>query len=407
MQIDVRTIVDDEVAAWCAGVNTGFLNPAGDVDAEAIRPGLHLDRTWGAFDHDRVAATLRSFPTPITVPGGGELVASAVTAVTTTSTHRRRGLASRLVTAELAASKERGEPVSILIAAEWAIYGRFGYGPGTEHQDVTVDAAAARFQRRPAGSVEYVDRDAARSLAPEVFERHRRARPGEITRTKRHWDANFGILRMPSRPERKPAFHVVARDPAGTPVGVARYDYEERWALRQPKGEVTGSLFLTAGPAGDALLWYHLISLDLVASVRVSDRPADELLPWLLVDARHAHPSDRCDFLWLRPLDVPAMLTARCYPVAGRVVLEVVDDAGLAGGRFALEAGPQGASCTPTRAPADVTLGVSALGSIYLGGFALRTLAAAGLVDEGTPGGLARADALFRAPVTPWCSTWF
>jgi predicted acetyltransferase len=93
--------------------------PAGEVDAEARRPDLYLDRTWGAFDRDTVVATLRSFRSQMTAPGGGTLEASAVTAVTTTSTHRWRGLASRLMAGELAASVERGEQASILIAAEW------------------------------------------------------------------------------------------------------------------------------------------------------------------------------------------------------------------------------------------------------------------------------------------------
>jgi hypothetical protein len=71
MEIDVRTITDGEVATWCAGLNTGFLDPAGDVDAEARRPGLILDRTWGGFDGSTVVATLRSFRSQLTVPGGG------------------------------------------------------------------------------------------------------------------------------------------------------------------------------------------------------------------------------------------------------------------------------------------------------------------------------------------------
>lgn len=123
MEIDVRTITDGEVAAWCAGLSHGYLNPVGDVDAEAHRPGLFLDRTWVGFDGDKVVATLCSFRSQMSVPGGSALEASAVTAVSTTSTHRRRGLASRLVAAELAASVERGEQVSILVAAQWGIYG--------------------------------------------------------------------------------------------------------------------------------------------------------------------------------------------------------------------------------------------------------------------------------------------
>ncbi|MGH3814385.1 MAG: GNAT family N-acetyltransferase [Pseudonocardiaceae bacterium] len=407
MEIDVRTITEDEVGPWCAGLNTGFLNPAGDVDAEARRPSLRLDRTWGAFDGDTVVATLRSFRSQMTVPGSGALDASAVTAVTTTSTHRRRGLASRLIAGELAASVERGEQVSILIASEWGIYGRFGYGAATEHQTWTVDALAARVRHRSQGTVEYVGRDTARALAPEVYERHRSTRPGEISRPERFWDFDFGILRFPSRTEPKPSFCVVARDPAGLVTGVARYRYEDKWEHRQPRGQVTVQLFLAADPAAESLLWHHLLSLDLTASVRVHDRPADELLPLLLTDARHAQPSGRADFLWIRPLDVAGMLSTRSYLVSGQVVLEVVDAAGLAGGRFALDGGPDGASCVRTTASADLTLDAAVLGSVYLGGYGVRTLAAAGLVDEHSTSAVARADAMFRSPVTPWCSTWF
>ncbi|MGH3853680.1 MAG: GNAT family N-acetyltransferase [Pseudonocardiaceae bacterium] len=407
MAIEVRTITDGEVPAWCAGVSVGFLNPVGDVDAEAHRRGLLRDRTWAGFDGNTVVATLCSFRSQLTVPGGGALEASAVTAVTTTSTHRRRGLASRLVTAELAASQERGEQASILIAAEWGIYGRFGYGAATEHQTWTVDAVVARLRHRPHGTVEYVDRDTARALAPEVYERHRRQRPGEISRSDLRWDSIFGIVRLSSRPEPKPGFYVIARDPAGVTTGVARYEWQEKWECRRPRGEVTVQLFVTDGPAAEAQLWHHLLNLDLTASVRVEDRPADELVPLLLTDARHAQPSERADFLWLRPLDVAAMLSARSYLVPGQLVLEVVDAAGLAGGRFALDGGPDGASCVRTTACADLTLTAAALGSAYLGGYGVRALAAAGMLEEHSPGAVARADAMFRSPITPWCSTWF
>lgn len=407
MEIDVRTITDGEVAAWCSGLNTGFLNPVGDVDAEACRPGLVLDRTWGGFDGATVVATLRSFRCQLTMPGGGALEASAVTAVTTTSTHRRRSLATRLVAAELAASVQRGEQVSILIPAEWGIYGRFGYGASTEHQTWTVDALAAQVRHRPLGTVEYVDRNVARALAPEVYERHRLSRPGEITRSERFWDVDFGILRYPSWPAPKPAFYVVARDPSGLATGVALYEYEAKWEFHQPRGQVTVRLFLTCDPAAESLLWHHLLNLDMTASVRVEDRAGDELLPLLLADARHAQPSGRADFLWVRPLDVARMLSARSYLVSGQIVLEVVDAAGLAGGRFALDGGPDGASCTRTTASPDLTLTTAALGSAYLGGYGVRTLAAAGLIDEHSTSAVARADVMFRSPITPWCSTWF
>ena len=49
--------------------------------------------------------------------------------VTVAGTHRRRGLLRRMLSESLDAARHRGDAVAILFAAEWAIYGRFGYAP--------------------------------------------------------------------------------------------------------------------------------------------------------------------------------------------------------------------------------------------------------------------------------------
>jgi hypothetical protein len=169
--------------------------------------------------------------------------------VTTTSTHRWRGLASQLIAGELAASVERGEHASILIPAEWRIYGRFGYGAATEHQTWTVDASAAQLQRCPPGTVEYIDRDPARALAQEVHDRHRATRPGEIARSGFFWDLDFRIVRFPSWSEPQPSFSVAARDQSGLVTGVARYRVEGHWEYRRPRSEVAIQRFLTCDAA--------------------------------------------------------------------------------------------------------------------------------------------------------------
>jgi predicted acetyltransferase len=127
----------------------------------------------------------------------------------------------------------------------------------------------------------------------------------------------------------------------------------------------------------------------------------------MLADARALRQTARFDFVWVRLLKVGDALSARRYLLDGQVVIEVLDDLGLAGGRYRLAGGPSGASCTRTSSSADLSLGVDALGSAYLGGVSLRTLARAGRVVEHRPGALDRADAMFRPPVTPWCTTWF
>ncbi len=116
------------------------------------------------------------------------------------------------------------------------------------------------------------------------------------------------------------------------------------------------------------------------------------------------------DWLWLRPLDVPALLAARRYATEDRVVLEVRDAMrpdGDAAGRFLLEGGPDGATCRRSEEAPDVVLDVAALGSISLGGVRAATLARARRVEEQRPGAVAAVDRLFAAERAPYNFTWF
>ncbi|MTD15641.1 GNAT family N-acetyltransferase [Nakamurella sp. YIM 132087] len=405
--IDVRTITPDEVPAWVAALNTGFQNASGDADAEARRPSIDPDRTIGAFDGDRVVATFRSFPTELTLPGTAEITVSAITAVSTTATHRRRGLARRMMAHDLTAAKERGEPGAALIAAEWPIYGRFGFGMGTETQGWRVDTSVARIARPVAGRTRMIDAAETRRLAPEIFDRHRRHSPGEINRTPQLWDVVLGVVHYPSWGEPTKKFSVLAEDEAGTPIGLARYTFADKWTDRRPAGTITIDGFISTGPEATSLLWEYLIGIDWATTVVQDMGRTDDLLPWLLTDHRHAAVTERGDHLWWRPLDVPAVLSARSYPNPGTLVLEVTDPMGLTGGRFRLEGGPQGGSCTPTTESADITLGIGALSAAALGTVRPSLLAAAGQVDEHTARGLVKADDLLRCRKTPYCSVGF
>jgi predicted acetyltransferase len=120
------------------------------------------------------------------------------------------------------------------------------------------------------------------------------------------------------------------------------------------------------------------------------------------------HEVDRSDFLWARLLDVPGALAARRYRVADRLTVEVVDPFRPAsGGRFVLDAGPDGATCAPTSAPADLTLTASDLGAAYLGSTPLWPAAAAGRVDTHRRGVVDAFDRLFGSARPSWCNTWF
>lgn len=406
MDIDVRPIAAEEFADWSRAVNTGFLDgPPSEAVVEARRPEAVPGRTWGALDGGRFVGTLRSFPTPLTVPGGS-VPASAVSAVTVTPTHRRRGLLTRMMTADLRAAAERGETVAILIASEFGIYGRFGFGPATEQVTYDVDKLRAQLVRRPAGSVELVEPTVLRGQAPQVYERHRATTPGAIARDGRWWDRRLGITPLPGH---EPGARFFARscDADGATTGYLGYHIDQRWADNLPSHTLVVDELMGASPEASARLWAYCLDVDLVIRVRSESRGPAEVLPWLLRDGRAAHQHLRTDALWLRLLDPAAALAARRYPLAGGLVLELHDALGLAAGRLALDAGPDGTTCAPTTRSPDLTLDVRVLSSAYLGGHALRVLADAGLVDEHRSGAVDTADALLRSPVAPWCATGF
>jgi predicted acetyltransferase len=148
--------------------------------------------------------------------------------------------------------------------------------------------------------------------------------------------------------------------------------------------------------------------MDLISEVTVNMRPLEEPLAWMLTNSRKAlHQSLRADLLWARALDTPRLLEARRYALEDRLVLEVDDPLGMAGGRFAVEGGPSGARCRPTTAAADLSLSMSALGAISMGGVSPRALHTAGRIQEDQPGALERSERMFHWPQAPWCSTFF
>lgn len=418
MTLEIRTLDEPDVADWLRALHAGFLISPSVTDEEvaARRQSYDLARTRGAYDQGRCVGTFRSMPRELTVPGGGALAASAVTNVSVTATHRRRGLASRMMAADLADAKERGEAVAILVAAEYPIYGRYGFGPATWVTDWEIDVPRAMGDRRYAGPgdggrVDLATLEEVQKTGPGLHDRVRAATPGAIDRTPFWWELETGRTSLPSRPWREP-FFALYRDADGRVDGMVEYTVaDEYWPNKLPKVDCTVQQLTGATPAAEAALWRYVLSLDWVTTVKSGHRAPDDILPLLLDDPRAARTETYADFMWLRMLDVPAALSARTYGGAGAasLVLEVADPAGLAGGLFHLDVDASGkAQCRPAQAAApDLSLSVGDLGCLYLGDESPVRLAALGRVTEHRPGTAATADALFRTPRRPWCPDVF
>ncbi|WP_103535458.1 GNAT family N-acetyltransferase [Streptomyces sp. SM11] len=416
MSLDVRTVTASETADWMRAVGTGFFE-AGTPSEELVADRFadaDLSRVQGAFEAGRCVATFRSFAQELTVVGGATVRADAISGVTVTATHRRRGLLSRMMATDLAAAKERGEPVASLIAAEYPIYGRYGFGPAAWNAEWEVSVHRAGLDPRrsgqPAGGgrVEMVDGADVRKIGPEVHGALAARQPGVVNRGERWWRQRTGAAPRPDHEKWTEPFYVVHRAADGKVDGLMVYGADGKWGDGgQPLNTASVRDMIALNPAAERALWHYVCSIDWITTVRSGNRAPDDLLPLLLPDPRAARPVTNMDWLWLRMLDVPRALEARSYGTEASLVLDVRDEACLAGGRFLLDASPSGARCTPTTRSADLTLGVAELSTLYLGDESVRRLVDLGRAEESQAGAATTADAVFRTGRRPWCPDVF
>ncbi|MFD4376506.1 GNAT family N-acetyltransferase [Streptomyces sp. NPDC058486] len=409
MGVEVRAVDAGEFPDWLRALRTGFLNePVVSDELVADRLAhVDLERTLCAVEGGRVVATFRSFRQEVSTVGGGSLAADAVTQVTVAPTHRRRGLLGRLMGRDLAAARERGDAVATLIAAEYPIYGRYGFGPASWTTEWRVDLRRAGLDPRRTGGpgdggrIDLTDAVEIRRIGPELHRRLAGLRAGVTDRSPRGWDVGTGLGHQ-LEPWREP-YYAVYRSASGEPEGFVAYRCDDKWGDgKQPENTLTVADLIAVTPAAEHALWRFVCSVDWVATVRSGSRPPDDSLPLLLPDPRAATTVSHVDMLWLRILDVVRVLEERTYPVTDALVLDVRDAGGLAGGRYRLDASPKGASCAPTTASAELVLDVAELSRLVLGDESAVRLALLGRIEEAVPGAAARADLLFRTPLRPF-----
>ncbi|MGH9272334.1 MAG: GNAT family N-acetyltransferase, partial [Ilumatobacteraceae bacterium] len=171
-----------------------FAEPWKPEDRQRTQQLMELDRFRIAVDGGRVGRRVvgvaGSYTLEMTVPGGGALPTGGVTFVAVAATHRRQGLLTQLMEEIHRDIDARGEPLAALTASEAGIYERFGYGVATMRRITMLDRRRARIRpehRPPQGAVRAVEWDDP-ALPGELvtrWERIRRMRPGEISRSPR------------------------------------------------------------------------------------------------------------------------------------------------------------------------------------------------------------------------------
>ena len=395
--MELRPIRQDELGDYIATTMSAFHRELSDEDREHYSSAAEADRYLAWFDGGRIVGTTGAFTREVTVPGG-VLRSAAVSAVGVRPTHRRRGLLTGLMRAQLDELREHGDAIAMLWASEGPIYGRFGYGVAARGGRLVAHRPRARMATLVANDPPLESGPAATHIDAmhAIYERVRPGRPGMLDRPGPWWDYRTYDPER-GRDGAQPLQAVVADD------GYALYAVKPGQDDGIQTGEVRVREVVAATPAAHARIWAFLLDQDLTHTIDWGLAPSDEPL-WLELADPSAMRMRLFDSLWVRIVDVPSALAARSYALDPDVVIEVADSfCPWNEGRYRLAGG----ACERSGVEPDLALDVADLGAAYLGGTTLASLAAAGRVDELTPGALARVSRAFRGDVDPWCPEIF
>jgi predicted acetyltransferase len=386
--VEIRSATDADWPAMLLLDATCFGDFGHEESFTAWRSMMTSDSSVVACDGGDIVGMSHYLDLRMTVPGGAVLPAAGITLVAVAPTHRRRGLLRAMYTELHGRIADAQYPIAALTASEGGIYGRFGYGPATIVQEFSVDRRFARFRddAPDPGGVRVVKAADHRDEFAAIYERWRQKTPGGLVRPPALWDE---LLADRERVRRGgTAWYALLH-----PDGYALYRVHRGDEMVVQVHEITA-----ATDEAVVALWRALLGLDLMEKVVYATHPADPL-PYLLTDPRLARTTIYGDDLWLRIMDIPAVLEARSYSADLSAVLEVSDGFRSDGGRFALQICNGRARCTPTDAPADVGMDLDVLGSLYMGAHRASTFSAANRLRSRDFGLVQRLDAVFVSDV--------
>lgn len=404
--IDTSSHADAE--AFIRADARGFLDaePKDDV-VEQDRTGIADRRNVGVFEAGSAAgtwpvATVNSWVTPLTVPGG-VVDMWAISSVTVSGTHRRRGIARALLEGELRAAASAGVPVVGLTVSEATIYGRYGFAPAIPMAKMTIDTRRAGWAApAPSGRVEYIDKATLKTTLAALHEVERTQRAGQIAGWDLRWARMAAVAPGHPSPEKVRGVRYIDED--GGVRGVMVYSLTEIPGAFRFEMSVSQLSAVTS----DALraLWGFALQHDLVDKVTADLRPIDDPLPWLVHDRRGVEVTVH-DHGWLRILDLPAALEGRTYRAPLDLVLRVDDPLGFTDGTWRLTISDGRATVVPVETDETaVVLDAGTLAALYVGGVSAAELRAAGRVHT-TAEVAASVDDAFRADRAPALSIWY
>lgn len=400
MDLEFRPPAEGDWPAFVGLMQETFIETWPDDASDRMRKMADFARPVAGFDGDRIEATWGAYRHVMQVPGGA-LPCTGITWVTVSARHRRRGALTEMMRRLQDTGAADGEPIAALFAAEGAIYNRFGFGVAARSVRFKLDARELAALPPPPGRVVEISREEALERFPPIFDQSTTGRPGVVVRNPLWWKRTLMIASEPEPGWMGPRYLVYV-DATGRDRGmaVARLKGDERGLLFHGRCRLTD--LHAIDPSAAAAIWRYAGSFDLVRTVVARMRPTDDGLPFMLRDLRQVRVNED-EELWVHLTDPPMALQGRRYLGDGTLRLRVDDPSWpRASGTYQLDVSDGVGHCARVDGEADIELGASDLGAIYLGATSPHQLAAAGRIVERRPGAVADAYRLFNWAPAAW-----
>ncbi len=405
-----RNARPDEVLEIARLQAHSFPSSSGGVSDQEkfLTEGPHggIETLWVGLIGERIVAACQLFSLTQWIGGAG-IPIMGLGSVAIAPTHRRQGLAGRLLSSAFAHARERGDLASALYPFRASYYQRMGYGEaGVAHQ---YQLPTTAFPDAPdeRARVHLVDSGPDEQAMRSVYDAAARRETGQIQRNERSWSAAWGGSGGAA---------VLYRSSSGDPEGYAIVRYRPDLPPEERYLEVMERMWLTSGAQRGIYAWLGSLG-DQWRALLYRAHP-EEGFADRLHEPRLPQESAPGWNLWFpsatllrgpmfRILNVAGAMSKR--RVANRMrltlALEVADaqipeNTGswhltLGDGKIQLDRGNGQAT------DAHLSLSISALSRIYIGSFTPSGAIAAGLATTERPDSISALDDLFRVPA-PW-----
>ncbi|MBF6600163.1 MAG: GNAT family N-acetyltransferase [Dehalococcoidia bacterium] len=410
MALEIRPYREDEADAFFRVPGIVFGNPAFDPADRSSVPEIPPEWSLCAFEDGELATTYAAFPFTMRL-NGAKAPAAGVTVVGTLPWYRRRGHLRRIMTADFQRRyEERREPIAILLASIAAIYQRYGYGVCSARYSYSIDPRLIAFAPTlpPArGSWREASRDEL-PLLESLYRRFSRDRNGYLHRAPAIWDRQ--VLGGEFGAGQTVASLIAVYEEAGGPQGYVTYAARSFDAFPDGAGPgqrvfVRDHTWLT--PGAYRSMWEHFASFDLARRIIIDRAPTDDPAFDIMLDPRELH-ATKGDWLLGRIIDVERALPMRPYAHEARLTFELRDAlCPWNEGRWALDAGKEGATASRSSDSPQLTLDVSALAQLLFGQLSPSRAVRSGRAEAAPDAPLALWDAVWRTTYAPFCPDSF